>query len=106
MVWAAGHYLAGDRQGLEWRLANICLETLDASEVPARLATRDGARDRQWRGPTIRERCCMTTRCCLWCHAPFKPRTNGGKTQRFCRTLCRKSFYSACRAWAVQAVFE
>jgi hypothetical protein len=48
----------------------------------------------------------VTNHWCLWCDAPFKPRTNGGKAQRFCRALCRKSFYSACRAWAVQAVFE
>jgi hypothetical protein len=37
---------------------------------------------------------------------PFKPRTNGGRAQRFCRALCRRTFYAACRTWAVQGVLD
>ena len=48
----------------------------------------------------------MTDQCCLWCCTPFKPRTDGLKAQRFCRALCRKAFYAACRTWAVQGVLD
>jgi hypothetical protein len=48
----------------------------------------------------------MTDQCCLWCCTPFKPRTDGGKAQRFCRALCRNAFYAACRTWAVQGVLD
>ena len=43
---------------------------------------------------------------CLWCGKHFRPRRDGGKAQRFCSPSCRGSFYSACRAWAAQAVFD
>ena len=36
---------------------------------------------------------------CEWCGTAFKPRTNGGTAQRFCKPACRRAFDQASRAW-------
>jgi hypothetical protein len=41
---------------------------------------------------------------CFWCGKNFKPRANGGKTQRFCRPLCRRVFDAAGRRWVAEAI--
>jgi hypothetical protein len=46
-----------------------------------------------------------TCSCCLWCASAFTAR-RGGKEQRFCSGPCRTAFHSACRNWAVQAVYD
>jgi hypothetical protein len=38
------------------------------------------------------------TRTCRRCGKPFKPRQTGGKLQRFCDVLCRRTFDAAVRA--------
>jgi hypothetical protein len=42
---------------------------------------------------------------CFWCSAPFRASGRGGE-QRFCSGACRTAFHSACRNWAVQAVYD
>jgi hypothetical protein len=42
---------------------------------------------------------------CFWCAAPFLAYGRGGE-QRFCSGACRTAFHSACRNWAVQAVYD
>ena len=37
---------------------------------------------------------------CVWCETAYKPRSNGGSTQRFCSKDCRQNFNTACRIWA------
>ena len=48
----------------------------------------------------------MTTKqkVCLWCDCLFKPRSNGGKPQRFCCGSHRIKFHDAARKWATDAV--
>jgi hypothetical protein len=41
---------------------------------------------------------------CPWCDRPFRPRRTGGRTQRFCRPLCRQAFHAAVRAWGLKAI--
>ena len=44
--------------------------------------------------------------CCDWCGGTFKPRSTGGKQQRFCSPNCRQSFHAALRSWAVGALAD
>jgi hypothetical protein len=46
----------------------------------------------------------MSIGCCLWCHAPFQPRSDGGRVQRYCSPACRRAFDGAARAWVRRAV--
>ncbi len=39
---------------------------------------------------------------CTWCGTDFKPRSNGGSTQRFCSKDCRQNFNTACRIWGAR----
>jgi hypothetical protein len=41
---------------------------------------------------------------CAWCGRPYQERRTGGRTQRFCRPSCRRSFHAAVRAWALDAI--
>jgi len=41
---------------------------------------------------------------CSWCDRRFRPRQSGGRPPRFCRTSCRRAFYAAARAWALNAI--
>jgi len=41
---------------------------------------------------------------CAWCGRPYQERQTGGRTQRFCRPSCRRSFHAAVRAWALDAI--
>lgn len=41
--------------------------------------------------------------CCPWCSAPFSPRRDGGKHQRFCDSKCRRAFSRAAYAYALKA---
>jgi hypothetical protein len=41
---------------------------------------------------------------CFWCNRPFRARRTGGRSQRFCRPSCRRSFHAAARAWALNAI--
>jgi hypothetical protein len=38
---------------------------------------------------------------CVWCERLFRPRKNGGRSQRFCRPSCRRAFHAAARTWAL-----
>ena len=40
---------------------------------------------------------------CLWCGHPYRAR-RGGSPQRFCRTRCRITFWSALRQWDERAI--
>jgi hypothetical protein len=42
--------------------------------------------------------------CCLWCHKPYEPRSDGGRAKRYCSRACRRAFDGAARAWVRQAV--
>ncbi len=44
------------------------------------------------------------TTCCAWCSRPFARRADGGKTQRFCCSGCRRAFGAAIRAWVRRAI--
>ena len=46
----------------------------------------------------------MSTCVCLWCQGRFKPRSDGGRPQRYCSPACRRSFDGAARSWVRQAV--
>ena len=46
----------------------------------------------------------MSTSVCLWCQKRFKPRSDGGRAQRYCSPVCRRFFDGAARAWVRQAV--
>lgn len=41
---------------------------------------------------------------CLWCGAPFGPRRDGGRAQRFCCPHHRRAFDHAARAYVMLAV--
>src|SRR5215472_16926237 len=41
---------------------------------------------------------------CPWCGRAFTPRRDGGKTQRFCREPCRRSYDAAGRRWVAKAI--
>ena len=41
---------------------------------------------------------------CPWCDRPFRPRQDGGKQQKFCRSSCRRAFHGAARAWVLDAI--
>jgi hypothetical protein len=41
---------------------------------------------------------------CLWCGEAFQARTNGGTTQRFCKTAHRRAFDHAARVWVRRAI--
>jgi hypothetical protein len=41
---------------------------------------------------------------CVWCDRPFRARQTGGRSQRFCRPFCRRSFHAAVRTWAIDAI--
>ena len=41
---------------------------------------------------------------CFWCNRPFRARRTGGRSQRFCRPSCRRSFHAAARLWALKAI--
>jgi hypothetical protein len=41
---------------------------------------------------------------CGWCNRLFRPRQDGGKQQKFCRSSCRREFHAAARAWALAAI--
>jgi hypothetical protein len=41
---------------------------------------------------------------CVWCDRQFRLRTGGGKLQRFCTAICRRSCEAASRAWMQQAL--
>jgi hypothetical protein len=43
---------------------------------------------------------------CAWCGRPFQERQTGGRTQRFCRPSCRRSFHAAVRSWALDAIAD
>jgi hypothetical protein len=38
---------------------------------------------------------------CLWCGRTFLPRRDGGRTQRFCGTGCRRALDAGLRAWTL-----
>ena len=38
---------------------------------------------------------------CLWCGRPFPPRRDGGHTQRFCGTPCRRALDAGLRSWTL-----
>ena len=42
--------------------------------------------------------------CCSWCNQPFRARQTGGRSQRFCRTSCRRKYHAAARAWVLHAI--
>ena len=41
---------------------------------------------------------------CIWCERPFRPRTSGGRAQRFCSASHRLQFFGAARRWALRAI--
>ena len=41
---------------------------------------------------------------CPWCSRPFRSRRTGGRSQRFCRPICRRQFHAAARRWAVDMI--
>jgi hypothetical protein len=41
---------------------------------------------------------------CQWCGKSFKPRSEGGKAQRFCRPACRRALDAAGRRWIAAAL--
>jgi hypothetical protein len=43
---------------------------------------------------------------CLWCREPFKPRSDGGRAQRFCSPVCRRALDRAARTWLREAVAD
>jgi hypothetical protein len=43
---------------------------------------------------------------CVWCGRAFAPRRNGGRTQRFCDTRCRRALDAALRAWTLAELAE
>jgi hypothetical protein len=36
--------------------------------------------------------------CCLWCHKPYEPRSDGGRAKQYCSSACRRAFDGAARA--------
>ena len=46
----------------------------------------------------------MNPCCCLWCHRPYEPRSDGGRAKQYCSPACRRAFDGAARAWVRKAV--
>ena len=44
------------------------------------------------------------TAACTWCRRYFKPRSDGGRAQRFCRPACRRAFEAASRRFVAEAM--
>jgi len=46
----------------------------------------------------------MNPCCCLWCHKPYEPRSDGRRAKQYCSPRFRRAFDGAARAWVRQAV--